>query len=151
MNIPASEHFKTIPLDAIYNVGRRHLPAALTPPEHLAETFGSTQFRGMPFDLGAEGTNNVVLLNDKQVIIETGGVKATYFLFLHVAEDITTNYKEGLADYQQDGNELGSVVSNYCILYEDGGREPLPILRRFAIQQSRIQWGASAFASVPAT
>jgi hypothetical protein len=49
-----------------------------------------------------------------------------------------------------DGNELGDLVSEYGIDYEDGTFHSAPILRRFAIQQSRIGWGASAFAAMPA-
>ncbi len=151
MNVPVSSFFTPVSLDGVYNTTRNALPDALKTPAAIAATYGATQFRGIPFELGAENADNVILLKDDAITVELGGVTATYFLFLHVVEDIPTNYQEGFADDLVDGNELGSVVSNYCILYEDGSHEPLPILRRLAIQQGRINWGASAFASVPAT
>lgn len=46
-----------------------------------------------------------------------------------------------------DGNELGNHVANYQIQYSDGSSElAAAILRRFAIQQAHIRWGASAVA-----
>jgi hypothetical protein len=151
MNIPASEHFTPIPLAAAFNTSRHELPNTLRVPDHFAAIYGSTQFCGIPFELGFERSPNVIHLRDNPVVVEVGDVKATYFLFLHAVEDIATNYLQDLADYQVDGNELGTVVSDYTLEYEDGETAPMPILRRFAIQQSRIQWGASAFAAVPAT
>ena len=44
---------------------------------------------------------------------------------------------------------MGDHVATYTLLYADGERTETPILRRFAIQQSRILWGASAFAAMP--
>ncbi len=47
--------------------------------------------------------------------------------------------------------ELGQAVSDYMLEYADGTTATIPILRRFAIQQSRIAWGASPFAALPAS
>ncbi len=70
----------------------------------------------------------------------------------HVAAlaDVATSYLQGFADAELDGNTLGAAVSDYTLRYEGGATAATPILRRFAIQQSRIGWGASAFAALPA-
>ena len=151
MNIPPSEHFTPISLASAFNASRDDLPHELRTPAHIANMFGEAQFLGMPFGLGTQDGPNVIHLVSKPVAVETGGVSATYFLFLHAVEDRPTNYLDGLADYQLDGNELGTAVSDYSLEYDDGEIFPAPILRRFAIQQSRIQWGASAFAAVTAS
>jgi hypothetical protein len=90
------------------------------------------------------------LLDKEPVSIELTNVRATYILFLHTVEDRKTNYQDGFADDTVDGNELGDLVADYTLEYADGNQEITPILRRFAIQQGHIRWGASAFAAVPA-
>ncbi len=150
MNIPPSDHFTPLSLVDAFDARRADLPAALRTPAFLDSVHGDAQFRGIPFALGPADGANVVHLRGQPVSVDVGGVTATYFVFLHAVEDVPTVYLEGLADDQVDGNELGQSVSDYVLEYEDGERSPVPILRRFAIQQSRIQWGASAFAAVPA-
>jgi len=150
MHIPASDLFTPVSLDSTFNARRTELPAALRTPAYLESAFGAQSFRGMPFLLGDESALNVIHLRDQPVAVTAGDVTATYFLFLHAAEDIVTNYLDGFADTWVDGNELGAPISDYVIEYADGDRLPAPILRRFAIQQSRIQWGASPAAAVPA-
>ena len=102
------------------------------------------------FDLGASGEPNGILLDGDAVRVDVGGVRASYVVFLHGVENRVSNYQEGLADFAMDGNELGDHVSDYVLEYADGESEETRILRRFAIQQSRIGWGASAFAAMPA-
>ncbi len=154
MKIPASTYFTPVPLTDAYNRDRQTLSGALEPPAGMGELVGNAQFQGMPFLLGQPGEANVILLdsevNSRDVVIELGNQLATYLLFLHAVEDRVSNYQSGLADFAVDGNELGDLVADYTIEYEDGSSEITPILRRFAIQQSRIGWGASAFAAVPA-
>ena len=134
MQIPASEHFTTIRLDNAFNTQRQLLPEALRTPHHMADTYEGVLYHGIPFELGAENAQNVVHLHDQPVPIELGGVQATYFLFLHAVENIITNYRDGLADTDMIGNDLGQVVSNYCVQYDDGTREPLPILHGFPVR-----------------
>ncbi len=67
-----------------------------------------------------------------------------------MVENRSTNYQAGFADHEMDGNELGQTVSTYTIEYADGSRCETPILRRFAIQQAGVQWGAAAFVAIPA-
>lgn len=150
MHIPASSHFQPIPLSQAYNADYQHLPDQLRPPEELDELTGQQTFRGMPFLLGTSGENNVILLDQDEVAIDLESRLATYLLFLHVVEDRVSNYQTGLADFATDGNELGDLVADYTLDYADGTEQTTPILRRFAIQQSRIGWGASAFAAMPA-
>ncbi|MDQ4041497.1 MAG: CehA/McbA family metallohydrolase, partial [Actinomycetota bacterium] len=47
--------------------------------------------------------------------------------------------------------ELGELVSEYELEYEDGTTERKPIHRRFAIQQRSGGWGSVPFACVPAS
>ena len=148
MNIPPSEHFTPVSLAKNYNVDRVQLDGF--GGEDLGAMYGSQSILGMPFDLGVPGEPNGILLDGDAVRVDMGGVKASYVVFFHGVENRVSNYQEGLADFAMDGNELGDHVSDYVLEYEDGEAEATRILRRFAIQQSRIGWGASAFAAMPA-
>jgi len=154
MKIPASPHFTPLSLAHVFNTDQQTLSGELEIPTGLGDLTGPRTFGGIPFALGAPGERNVILLDPaapkSSVAIEVDECRATYLLFLHVVEDRVTNYQTGLADYAIDGNELGDLVADYLIEYTDGSQQVTPILRRFAIQQSRITWGASAFAAVPA-
>ena len=103
----------------------------------------------MPFDLGSAGNPNVVLVAGSPVTVSVGERPARYLVFLHQVEDRASNYLTGFADTGVDGNELGDHVADYVLRYADGSEHVHPIRRRFAIQQARIGWGASAFAAVP--
>lgn len=148
MNIPPSEHFTPVSLAGHYNVDRGQLDGFWG--EELGAMYGRQSVLGVPFELGAAGESNGVLLDRDAVQVAMGGAMATYLLFLHAVENRVTCYQEGLADFSVDGNELGDHVSDYAIHYADGERETTRILRRFAIQQPHISWGASAFAAMPA-
>ena len=149
MKIPASPHFSSLSLEAAFNADRATLSDSLRPPTDLSAAFGAQIFHGMPFQLGAPDRPNVIVVDHNEVAIDVHGLQATYVLFLHVVEDKVTNYLDGLADFAVDGNELGQAVSDYVLEYADGETLLTPILRRFAIQQSRIMWGASPFAAAP--
>ena len=148
MQIPPSKHFTPIPLDPFFNVERAELEEALQITR--AEAYAGTQsFQGIPFSMGNPGRPNVLLLDGETIHIEVDGIQATYVLFLHAVENRITNYSEELANFDVDGNELGQAVSDYILEFADGSIATTPILRRFAIQQSHIGWGASPFAAVP--
>ena len=149
MNIPPSARFTPVPLGGVYNVNRGELPAELATPKPAAESFGETQFRGIPFDLGIEAGNNVVLLHRDSVTIGLDGRRATYLVFAHAVENVPTVVVEGLGDEIADGNISGGRVSDYVLEYTDGTTATATIERRFAIQQGHHCWGASSFASVP--
>lgn len=142
MNIPPSDHFTSIDLSHAFNVDRS------VPGEDAY--FGQSGFLGIPFSLGQPNQNNVIELDQAPVEIELEPFAATYLVFLHAVEDRVTNYLDDFADFAQDGNELGQHVSDYTLVYDDDSVEVTPVLRRFAIQQGHIQWGASPFAAVPA-
>lgn len=157
MRVPASPHFTTLPLHDVYTVERSLLPAALRPPADIATAFGEQTLLGIPFEMGATGRANVILLDEQPVRIDFAPRRATYILFAHVVADRVTNYQTGLADFAVDGNELGGHVADYTLVYADGADETnaetaettVQIRRRFAIQQARIGWGASPAAAVP--
>ena len=150
MHIPPSDQFTPIDLSTVFNASRAQLPETLRPPANMGLGHGRQAFLGIPFELGTASGADVLLLADAAVNLELGGAHATYILFLHAVEDRVTNYQPGLADYAVDGNELGQHVADYALEYADGSTETVPILRRFAVQQSRIAWGASPFAAMPA-
>lgn len=150
MKTPVSPYFTPIPLTEAFTIDHQTLTEGLRAPRDLGDLTGQQSFAGIPFALGQPGEKNVILLEKQTVSIELGNATATYLLFLHAVEDRVTNYLAGLADFAVDGNELGDLVADYTLEYEDGTTETAPILRRFAIQQSRIAWGASAFAAIPA-
>jgi hypothetical protein len=147
--VPASPHFSTVPLAEVFNARREELPEALRPAGG-DEFFGARTIGGKPFAFGAAGEPNVVLLDGSEIEVRLGPARATYVLFVHTVADIATNYLAGFADSAKDGNTLGGTVSEYTLRYKGGESASTPILRRFAIQQSRIGWGASPFAAVPA-
>ena len=150
MKPPASPHFSALSLSTVFNARREDLPEPLRPPGG-DELFGEQVVRGIPFAFGAKGDANVVYLEAAPVTVALGGACATYVLVAHAVEDVATNYLTGFADSESDGNSLGAVVSDYTLRFVGGRESSTPILRRFAIQQSRIGWGASPFAAVPAS
>ncbi|MEZ4679225.1 MAG: CehA/McbA family metallohydrolase [Caldilineaceae bacterium] len=153
MKIPASDHFTPILLHNGYNIDQQTFVDGLRTPAGLEDLFGRRTFRGMPFVLGEPGEKNAILLDQQPVALELNlpaNRRTTYLIFLHTVEDRVSVYQEGLADHSVDGNELGDLVADYTIEYADGTQHSTPILRRFATQQSRIGWGASAFAALPA-
>lgn len=147
---PCSPHFTTIGLRGAYNRRRRDLPDVLRPPARFVDARGPQTIRGMPFVFGEADVADVVLLDGEEVTIELGDARATYVLFVHAVEDIATNYRDGLADDQITGWDLGQPVSEYALEHDDGSIVRTPILRRFATQQSRYEWGSAPVACVPA-
>jgi hypothetical protein len=147
--VPASPHFSTVSLAAVFNARRDELPEALRAPRG-DEFFGERVIGGKRFAFGVAGELDVVLLDGAEVEVGVGSARATYVLFVHAVADVATNYLTGFADSSKDGNTLGGTVSEYTLRYEGGETASTPILRRFAIQQTRIGWGASPFAAVPA-
>ncbi len=148
----ASPHFSPIDLSSIYNIRQTDLPDRLALQSgQNGLTFGAHSFCGIPFTLGQPQESNALLLESAPISIPLEEPQhATYVVFLHTVEDKATNYQDGFADYAVDGNELGATVSDYTLEYSDETTASTPILRRFAIQQPRIGWGASPFAAVPA-
>lgn len=154
MKPPVSSYFTPIPLTGAWAVDQQTLTDGLRAPRDLGALTGQQSFCGIPFALGQPGEKNVILLDKAKTVIDLdpalASQGATYVIFLHAVEDRVTNYWPGLADFSVDGNELGDLVADYALEYTDGTVETTAILRRFAIQQSRIAWGASAFAAIPA-
>jgi hypothetical protein len=157
MQIPSSDYFTPIPLEPAYTHNRRQLDTPLILKNGDGWSFNNQSFTGIPFELGSDSQSNVILLDKDEVTIDVGNVSATYIIFAHAVEDKTEDLPEDLASlasdttsgYEPKGNRLGNRVSEYQIVYSDGTSATSPILRRFAIQQSHIAWGASAFASIP--
>ncbi len=151
MTLPASPHFTPVDLSGTYNFARQDLEDGLRPSEYTDPGYGAQVYWGIPFDLGAANlpTADVLLLREREVQLDLHGLEARYVIFLHCVEDIPTPYWPGMANWAIDGNWVGTHVSRYTFLYADGSEESVPIRRRFAIQQLRIGWGASAFEAMP--
>ncbi|MCA1510414.1 CehA/McbA family metallohydrolase [Bradyrhizobium sp. NBAIM01] len=121
---------------------------------------GLQTFRGMPFLFGDDAGPDVLVLRpgEAPTLVSLPPTIATYILFIQVAADRphTTPSNFGaigptlILDCPNESNELGDLVSTYSLAYTDGSRIDMPILRRFAIQQIHVSWGAHPFAAVPA-
>lgn len=166
MRVPPSPHFAPVSLAGAFNADRAALDGGLAlasgapgPDWSGDEAFGTAVYRGIPFALGQPGRPNVVLLapGAPEVRIETGPLRASYLVFLHAVEDRGPEEPAGLGPLgpipgagDNVGNRLGDRVSTYALAYADGTLAETPVLRRFAIQQRHITWGASPFAAIPA-
>ena len=165
MPAPPSPHFTPLPLATAFNADRRTLDGGLairgeSVPDWSGTTaFGPRVYRGIPFELGEPGGANVVLLapGSGDVRIDLKPVRATYLVVLHAVEDSESTAPRGMEPLplvpgagHDRGNALGLQVAEYILVYADGTEAATPILRRFAIQQRHITWGASPFAAVPA-
>ncbi|MCY3781613.1 MAG: CehA/McbA family metallohydrolase [Chloroflexi bacterium] len=155
MPAPASDLFIPLPLDNGYNCDRETLDESLK--LRGDDAYGDCAYRGIPFEFGAAGQPNAILLDGGEVSVAAGDRRATYVVFAHIVEDRALTLTPDLKDFQgpqhhegaTPGNDLGDLVAEYQLHYADGSVAALPIRRRFAIQQARIDWGASAFAAVP--
>ncbi len=167
MRIPPSSHFTPIDLSAAFNADRARLDGGLQAASDggldwsAREAFGEQRFRGIPFALGEADRPNVIVLEGGadagEVRVEIAPLAATYLVFLHAVEDIPRELPDTFGEIgpapgagDNKGNALGRHVSDYVLLYGDGSSAETPVLRRFAIQQRHITWGASPFAAVPA-
>ncbi len=157
MVAPPSDLFTPISLDKAFNCDRATLDERLKLRQD--EAFGDQSYRGIPFNFGKAGQANAILLDGGEVSIATGDLRASYLVIAHIVEDKTPELPADLDDYEGGrvgdgvtlGNELGDLVAEYALHYADGTSTTAPIRRRFAIQQPRIVWGASAFEAVPHT
>ena len=155
MRVPPSDLFDPLSLENVFNRERETLDDKLRLRE--IEVYGRQSFRGIPFEMGAAGQPNAILLDENEISIAVGERRATYLVFAHIVEDLALTLTPDLKGFQgpqhqegaTPGNDLGDLVAAYELQYADGSAAAVPIRRRFAIQQARIDWGASAFAAVP--
>jgi hypothetical protein len=161
---PATPHVQPISLTDAFNADRHRLDGGLAlrrgrhPDWSGSGAFGERVFCGIPFSLGQPDQPNVVLLSDSgEVRIDVGSLHASYLIFLHAVDDRPIADPPGFAPLGlvpngggMEGNELGDHVADYVLIDADGGETVTPVIRRFAIQQRHIAWGASPFAAVPA-
>ena len=149
MRLPPSDLFDPLPLDEAYNCVRSTLSESLKLRED--DAYGDCAYRGIPFAFGAPNEANAILLDGDEVRIAAGDRQATYIVFAHILEEREQPLPADMSDAQaaMPGNELGDLAAEYQLHYADGSSVSVPIRRRFAIQQARIGWGASAFAAVP--
>lgn len=154
MNIPSSPHFTPICLTNVFNTRREMLDETLCLKETAYQWYGYRSLRGIPFELGEKDQPNIVYLDQDAVHIDLEAVKASFILFLHAASDRQTALPEDLSDspqaHSRTGSELGEIVSEYRLEYQDGTAETVDIKRRLAIQQAHIDWGNAPFNAVTA-
>ena len=156
MRAPASDLFIPLPLDKSYNCDQATVDLRLKLRADDC-VYGPQAFRGIPFALGAANQLNAILLDGNEVSVAVDDRKATYVIFAHLVEDKPQELPRDMreahgrlhAEAGVPGNDLGDLVAEYQLVYSDGAQAAIPIRRRFAIQQARIDWGASAFAAVP--
>src|SRR3954469_9846095 len=167
MRIPPSPHFTSISLATAFNADRAQLEGGLapyggaTPSWSQTEAFGDQTYHGIPFRLGQPNEKNVILLSrtagDDGVRVDFDPIQATYLVVMHAVEDRAESELPALAPLgpvfrggHDNVNDAGGKVAAYVLEVHDGSQIATPILRRFAIQQRRITWGASPFAALPA-
>jgi hypothetical protein len=167
MRFPPSPHFTPISLATAFNADRAQLEGGLapyrgvTPSWSQTDAFGEQTYHGIPFQLGQPNEKNVILLNQRAeadgVRVEIDPIRASYFVIMHAVEDRAESDLPALAPLgpvfpggHDNGNVAGGKVADYVLEYADGSHVETPIVRRFAIQQRRITWGASPFAALPA-
>jgi hypothetical protein len=148
--MPASPHFTAVDLRAAFNARRTGLSGTLRAVNTRDYGHGPQVFRGIPFELGPADGANVILLDKDEISLDLGGLTARYLIFLHAVEDLPPASAGELANTAPTGQEVGAVVAHYQLDYADGRQTTVPIIRRFAIQQSRHRWGASPFQAVEA-
>ena len=155
MPAPPSDLFTPLSLDEAFNCDRAELDAGLS--LGAEDAYGAQSYRGIPFRFGEAGQANAILLDGGEASIAMGDLQASYLVFAHIVEDRKPELPDDLGDYAggrtwdgaTPGNDLGDLVAEYQLHYADGSAAAIAIRRRFAIQQPRIVWGASAFAAVP--
>lgn len=155
MIVPPSDLFTPLNLDDAYNCDRATLDKRLA--LDAEDAHGAQSYRGIPFRFGEAGQANAILLDGGEVSIATGDIQASYLVFAHIVEDRRRQLPSELAEIDaiqpwersMASNELGDLVAEYALHFADGSSAAIPIRRRFAIQQARVFWGASAFAAVP--
>jgi hypothetical protein len=148
--VPPSPHFRPVDLRAAFTARRSELPPPLRTPFGFEEAGGVLAIRGIPFLFGDLGDDDVVLLDTAPVAFELGNATPTYLLVVHTVEDVVTRYLDGYADMCPTGMDMGSLVSEYRLEYEDGSNATVPVRRRFAIQQGRWRRGSSSVQCVVA-
>jgi hypothetical protein len=139
VSAPATPFARSVDLDGRYTHRSTELPEALRPPVSW-DRHGDQVIRGLPFRFGPAEGRDVILLEREAVTVPLAG-QASYVLVVHV---VTDDQASG------GGRAFGAEVSRYVLAYADGGEHVTPVHRRFAIQQGRLVWGASATAAVPA-
>ncbi|WP_287382138.1 CehA/McbA family metallohydrolase [Mesorhizobium sp.] len=161
MKTPPSLHFSTVDLQANFNARRCEQDAELAKrvgdSDWSDKLKGLQTLRGIPFLFGGDLDLDVLSLRPgaSPVSISLPPTQAKYVMFVQAVTDCPPKTLPGFRPTEtttppNEGNELGQVVSTYSLLYADGSEIDTPVLRRFAIQQRHIAWGASPFAAMPA-
>ena len=85
MRVPSSSLFTPLPLETAFNCDRATLDERLKLRED--DAFGSSSYRGIPFQFGAENRPNAILLDGNEVSIATSELRASYLVFAHIVEE----------------------------------------------------------------
>ncbi|WP_456749034.1 hypothetical protein [Bradyrhizobium sp. USDA 4470] len=160
MKTPSSPHFTPVDLKAYFNARRANAPEgfASRPGDTgwINSLRGLQTHRGMPFLFGSDTGPDVLELRPgaPPAVIALPPTMASYLLFVQVAADRTIASPEGFGEIGPatlpiEGNPLGDCIATYGLRYTDGSESDVPVLRRFAVQQNHISWGASPFAALP--
>jgi len=148
----ASPLFRPVPVN-----GKNKSIAALGPDECSKEMYarkdnlpvGSQVFRGIPFDLGSDGSFAMAAAPGAAVSLDTGGVSARWLVFAHTCEpspmpagiDILGKSTFGDPDPYRE-------ICKYTVKYADGGVETIPVRLRMETGSVIPQWGEDPFLSV---
>jgi len=150
-----SPDFVPISLGSVYNRNGASIPVDELADEGLAgkdiSLIGENVIRGIPFHLGDTDGDNILLLKDNEVTLNLDKpITCRYLLFIHTAlpkRDIPD--EDGITRPSRGRIILGNKVADYQLIYEDGNVVSVPIRRRFAIGETRKDWGDECFEAVP--
>ena len=114
---------------------------------------GEQILTGIPFLLGNDEGNNLLLLKDQPAVLsleKPAGFR--YIVFLHGADfHGQQTDKDGFIKHSRGNTITGETVAEYVLCYEDGSRHAVQINRRLQINEFQGIWGEDGLVCVPHT
>ena len=115
---------------------------------------GRQTFRGVPFALGPEGTGD-----KRWVVLSTCGCASTTAkLEIPLGQSAGYVCLAAFCDWDKNdppppgkdyAEEIGKVLGEVQMVYEDGSEKSFPLRRRFEVSPPRVGWGHVTFTAVP--
>lgn len=128
--------YSPVPLADFWNSGLSLLEGGRRPP------LGAQQFRGLPFDLGA---------NPERCFVGFGSGLRSEPLSIPIEQAArSVVFAHRLLESKiQAGGPVGEIVAEYTFRYQDGETVSVPIRDRFEISVVPADWGQLPFRAVP--
>ncbi|GAA3399882.1 CehA/McbA family metallohydrolase [Paenibacillus hodogayensis] len=148
------ERFVPVPLTTAYNRTIAELkPEDCSDAVIAGKRFlltGPQELWGVPFELGPDGADNVILLKDREVELAFAQpLHDRQLLFLHAADfKESDTAPDGIVSPMMGSPRLGETVCEYVLHYADGTRCAFPMRRRYQISEFQVKWGENSFEAV---